>query len=164
MNAIMTSFKLKDGTTVDGALQSKIWVASGFEPATIEYAEEFGRWLAGQGENVIVEKETLTTSQIRNIYGEVVRLKMQGWGKETEHSLLLLKARLAYATEKPPAKIGPKSFRKVMEPALDAIFGGEDEDKKFARFMRFADFFESVLAYHRINDKKSNSQPFTQRS
>lgn len=159
----MTKFKLKDGTETDGVVKSKVWVTSGFEPATIEYAELFGKWLAGHRDGgTRMEKEALTTSQIRNIYGEVVRLKMQPWGDKTKHALLLLKARLAYATEKPTlATPGSKAFRKVMEPALEAVFGRDKEEKD--KFVRFADFFEAVLAYHRINDKKSDSLQPTQK-
>jgi len=101
---------------------------------SILFSEFFGRYL------VFLD---LSTSQIRNVYGEILRLKMKGFDK---NSLILLKPRLAYSTERKGTD-GSKEFRKKIEKALDkVIFSTENQE---ALFQNFANFFEAILAYHR---------------
>jgi len=101
---------------------------------SILFSEFFGRYLVSLD---------LSTSQIRNVYGEILRLKMKGFDK---NSLLLLKPRLAYSTERKGTD-GSKEFRKKIEKALDkVIFSNENQE---ALFQNFANFFEAILAYHR---------------
>lgn len=101
---------------------------------SILFSEFLGRYL------VFLD---LSTSQIRNVYGEVIRLKMKGFNP-TE--LVLLKPRLAYSTERKGTD-GSRKFREVIEKALDkVIFTQEKQDELF---QNFANFFEAILAYHR---------------
>jgi CRISPR-associated protein Csm2 len=134
------------GTTlnnIDGVEKAPQWISNGLTTEAILFSELFGKELSPKGSGG--DKASLTTSQIRNIYGEVQRLKMKGFNQA---SLLLLKPRLAYSTERKGTD-GSKDFRKVIEKALDAVLNGEDENEKKARFENFANFFEAILAYHR---------------
>lgn len=136
---------------IDGVQKAPIWIAQGLDNEAIKYSELFGKELTAptmrkeDGSTYNNKNEALTTSQIRNIYGEVQRLKMKGFN---ETSLLLLKPRLAYSTERKGTQ-GSKDFRKVIENALDAVLRGNDDKEKQTRFENFANFFEAILAYHR---------------
>lgn len=134
---------------IDGVQKAPIWIKSGLDNEAISYAEIFGKELTKpqnpKKENMPDDREALTTSQIRNVYGEVQRMKMKGFNQA---ELLLLKPRLAYTTER-KGTIGSKDFRKVIEKALDEVFNGKDEKEKEKRFQNFANFFEAILAYHR---------------
>ncbi|WP_337866287.1 type III-A CRISPR-associated protein Csm2 [Ignavibacterium sp.] len=100
----------------------------------ILFSEFFGRFL------VFLD---LSTSQIRNVYGDVMKMKMKGFNK---NELMLLKPRLAYTTERKGTE-GSKKFREKIERALDkVIFAKENQEQLF---QNFANFFEAILAYHR---------------
>lgn len=102
---------------------------------TILFSEFLGRYLV---------QLNLSTSQIRNVYGEVLRLKMKGFDK---NKLVLLKPRLAYSTERKEGADGSKKFREVIEKALDKVIFNEGNEEIL--FENFANFFEAILAYHR---------------
>ncbi len=133
-----------EGQEIDGREKVAEWIRNGLNREAILYAERFGRCLAGRDPDQR-KYSALTTSQIRNIYGEVERMRMKGFELS---SLLLLKPRLAYATSR-NATDGSKDFRNVFVRAIDAVLEEENEELQQQRFERFADFFEAVLAYHR---------------
>lgn len=101
---------------------------------SILYSEFLGRYL------VFLE---LSTSQIRNVYGEIMRLKMKGF-KHSE--AVLLKPRLAYSTERKGTD-GSRKFREVIEKALNKVIFTDEKQEEL--FQNFANFFEAILAYHR---------------
>ncbi|MCW1298692.1 MAG: type III-A CRISPR-associated protein Csm2 [Candidatus Parvarchaeota archaeon] len=136
-----TSFNINN-QQVDGVQKAPNWIKNGIDKEAILYAELFGKELSPEG---LGNKEALTTSQIRNVYGEVQRMKMKGFNKS---ELLLLKPRLAYLTER-KGTTGSKDFRKVIEKALDEVLNGKNEEEMELRFQNFANFFEAILAYHR---------------
>ncbi len=91
-------------------------------------AQMVGYHLKGRG---------LTTSQIRNIFGEVKRMEASGYDR---NRLILLKPRLAYAAGRHRGAV--EDLRDVLVAAIDAV-----DDA--ARFKNFVNFFEAILAYHR---------------
>lgn len=101
---------------------------------SILFSEFFGRYLV---------RLDLSTSQIRNVYGDVMRLKMKGI---SSNELMLLKPRLAYTTERKGTD-GSRKFREVIEKALDKVIFTKEKQEKL--FQNFANFFEAILAYHR---------------
>jgi len=143
-----TAFNINN-QQVDGFQKASIWIKSGLDKEAISFAEFFGKELTKpqnpKKESKPDDREALTTSQIRNVYGEVQRMTMKGFNQA---ELLLLKPRLAYTTER-KGTIGSKDFRKVIERALDEVLEGKDEKEKEFRFQNFANFFEAILAYHR---------------
>jgi CRISPR-associated protein Csm2 len=101
----------------------------------VRLAEEYGRRLAEQ---------KLTASQIRGIFSAVRGLEgrwvTDSTRKAAAGELVLLKPKLAYqAARNEPVKL----LKEMLEPALEVV--GEDE----ARFRRFVDYFEALLAYHK---------------
>jgi CRISPR-associated protein Csm2 len=103
----------------------------------IMFAEFFGRYLVSLD---------LSTSQIRNVFGEIKRLQQSQ--KLDQNHLLMIKPRLVYSTERKGTK-GSKKFREVIEKAFDMVIQARDEKQKITRFENFANFFEAILAYHR---------------
>lgn len=101
---------------------------------SILFSEFFGRNLAYLD---------LSTSQIRNVYGDIMRLKMKGFNA---NELLLLKPRLAYSTMRKGTD-GSREFREKIEKALDRVIFTKEKQEEL--FQNFANFFESILAYHR---------------
>ena len=90
-------------------------------------------------------KNAMTTSQMRNIFGEVKSIEAQltpnNWDKVLP-DILLLRPKIAYNTARVisnprnrDSRI--KAFREIMELALKEVDGAE-------RFRRFAQFFEGI--------------------
>lgn len=95
----------------------------------VKVAEELGRHLS---------RQRLTTSQIRSVFGLIKKMEGKPFDKDR---LILLKPKLAYAAARHPRQVG--DLKDVLTMAIDAV--GDDE----AKFRRFVDFFEAILAYHR---------------
>jgi len=127
---------------VNGVQKASDWIRNGLDVIAIKFAEEFGRYLVRPNNN---QNEALTTSQIRNVYGEILRLKMKRVDKT---SLLLLKPRLAYMTKRKGTQ-GSREFHDVIVKALDEVLNSDNENELNQRFQNFANFFEAILAYHR---------------
>jgi CRISPR-associated protein Csm2 len=100
-----------------------------------------GKVLVGLAERLGPELKNgnLTTSQIRNIYGGVKQMEMRGFDP---NEFVLLKPKLAYAAARANAD-GARTLKDVLSWAIDEV--GEDP----AKFARFVDLFEAILAYHR---------------
>ena len=121
------------------------WIGKGkVERETILFTEFFGNYLA---------LSSMSTSQIRNVFGEVKRMEMEMHRGFPEQRLLVLPARLAYTTKR-NATEGSKAFFDKMEIAIDEIFKENNENNKEDRFEKFTLFFESILAYHRAGGGK----------
>ncbi|MCB1825920.1 MAG: type III-A CRISPR-associated protein Csm2 [Candidatus Competibacteraceae bacterium] len=105
--------------------------------AMVEFAEKLGKHL---------KEKKVTTSQMRNAYGNMKKLEMAGWqGNRTQREVLLLKPRLAYAAGRQQdrdAREGLKSLKDTMDSAIDVV---NNEDS----FKRFCQFFEAIIAYHK---------------
>jgi CRISPR-associated protein Csm2 len=112
----------------DGSIKS---IIQGDTKKLVEKAEVLGKEL---------KKNSLTTSQIRNVFGSVKKMEMKGFNA---NELRLLKPQLAYAASRPGAKQGARDLREVLSSAIDCV-GDEGE-----KFDNFCNFFEAILAYHR---------------
>lgn len=126
---------------------------------------------------VVVAQETggrlarqLTTSQIRNIFGEVRRIEMD-WPLHTKpvkegdeeaakaaaeakakadegfRRVVLLQPKLAYQAKRERGR-GVEELQQVLDPCIDEIRKARQEDRRLY-FQRFVDFFEAILAYHK---------------
>lgn len=139
---------LINGERVDGIEKIKIWIVKGIDKVAVDYAEKFGEDLAILKEGR--RDESLSTSQIRNIFGSVKKMEMKGFN---EADFLLLKPKLAYAAKRAKTK-GAEKFEKVFSSGIDTVVSGETLEEKAKRFSMFCKFFEAVLSYHRAKGGK----------
>jgi len=148
------------------------WIASKIEDDCIEYLENFGFYLCHKSapEDRFPGPNALTTSQMRNIFGEIKRIeanllfpsKQKSPGEweeakkdfdEQKTALLLLRPKLAYNTARQMEKRREsriKQFRDVLEKALAAV---QDQDQ----YKRFCQFVEGIVAYHKVYGGKDHS-------
>ncbi len=100
-------------------------------------------------------RQKLTTSQIRNVFGQVRQIEMR-WRQEPKESYrqaVLLKPKLAYYSKR-HEPLAP--LAEVLTQALDLMSQGKDEGERYRRFLRFVEFFEAVLAYHKKHGGKES--------
>ncbi|MEE3384460.1 MAG: type III-A CRISPR-associated protein Csm2 [Prevotella sp.] len=131
-------------------LISKIEIQEKITETTVNFAEEFGGYLAQKEDTA----EPLTTSQLRKFFGEVKRQQMIGYD-ETE--FIMLKPKLAYAVgrAKQNGRRGKvqkiEDFYYVMADAIDKVESSTDKQKAFKNFITA---FEAIVAYHKAAEKK----------
>ncbi|MDI6697103.1 MAG: type III-A CRISPR-associated protein Csm2 [Anaerolineales bacterium] len=151
--------KSGEDQVIDADKLQKI-ITAGDAENMVKEADRIGKLLT-QGS----ESDKLSTSQIRSIFGEV--RKIQGQIAIPEHTgdpenirrikenafrkLYLLKPKMKYRVAKEKEKPGIKNMVKVLDPALDLVFASEiTKEEKERRFNYFVEFFEAILAYHRV--------------
>lgn len=120
------------------------WIKTSINEDTVKFAEWFGAFLCDKQDGDRLGRLAMTTSQIRNVFGEVKRIQAKGYSTE-KSAFLLLRPKIAYAEARVKAKSGNSKitdFRKVMEMAHTAVTNDD-------QFQNFVDFFEATLAYHK---------------
>ncbi|RMD77673.1 MAG: type III-A CRISPR-associated protein Csm2 [Chloroflexi bacterium] len=103
-----------------------------------------------------LKEKNLTTSQIRNIFGEVrsieqeVRVGTEKLPLSVQRRLLMLKPKMAYQVGRFSNNQALSALVKTLSTAIDCI--GDD----VGRFHTFVDLFEAILAYHRFYGGRAN--------
>ena len=111
----------------------------------IESCQEFGRRFSDND---------LSTSQIRNVYGEVKKIQMKNsMLKENEEMeivpLRMLLPKLAYSAARAKKK-GTDELKDVLSKGIETVLEDENNSKEIIkRFEMFSNFFEALLAYHK---------------
>ncbi len=100
-------------------------ILGGDSQKLVQVADKFGEHLA----------KGLSTSQIRNIFGEIKKMRVYDKDK-----LNLLRPKIAYAAGRHGGKV--KDLQRVLDKAIQSINNEEN-------FKMFQEFFEAILAYHR---------------
>ena len=123
------------------------WIRNKIDEKAIEFAERFA------GEILANRRKGLSTSQIRNFYGELKRIQMKGISTDTKAKtdFILLKPKLAYATRRNSTD-GSKAFDVVVQKAIDAT--DINNEGYETRFQNLCDFIEAILAYHKAKGGK----------
>ncbi|MBO6190000.1 MAG: type III-A CRISPR-associated protein Csm2 [Alloprevotella sp.] len=139
------------------------WITDKVDKAMVEYAEQFAEYLAEEKKakekkDVVV---ALTASQLRKFFGSVkaLQLKTEALGYQ-EAEFVMLKAKLAYAEGRVRQKNNGKQlriadFREVMDEAINVVDNSSDRKKSFANFINF---FEAIVAYHKVYGKDNDKQ------
>ncbi|HAJ98959.1 MAG TPA: type III-A CRISPR-associated protein Csm2 [Bacteroidales bacterium] len=117
----------------------KKWIKSQIDNKTVEFADKFGMQIKIGG---------LTTSQIRNFFGEMRRIQMKGFENQ-KPSFFLLKPKLAYAVKRHDNK-GMRNFYELFDEVyrlidVENVVEGEKNYKNMMEIM------EAVLAYHKFH-------------
>jgi CRISPR-associated protein Csm2 len=120
------------------------WISQGITVQAVNFAEKLGEFLCDKQHDGRAGRLAMTTSQIRNFFGEIKRIQAKGYDKEIS-SFLLIRPKLAYAEARVKSKTANsriEDFRKVMEKAHVSV-------QNSTQFQNFVDFLEAVLAYHK---------------
>lgn len=116
------------------------WITNGADASMITFAEKVGKYMAPKDGR---DKDQLSTSQIRNVYGEIKRIQLKGFDTiEGKSAFMLLKPKVAYAEGRNRTK-GLTLFRKI----FDEGWGFAKENRK--SYNNFCALLEAILAYHK---------------
>ncbi len=118
------------------------WITEGADEKMVVFCNQLGS---------VLNKNGVSSSQLRNIYGEIMRIKQKGYEK-CKTDFVLLKPKVAYNGSRLQKDRQKKFFKnnfinKVFNPATEAV----KDDKTFNHFQKF---FEAVLAYHKYHGGK----------
>ncbi len=125
----------------------------------VRTAEEIASEMIKRFRGKVNDRESVSTSQIRNIYGTAKKIEMSldaENANEMYGRLLLLKPKMAYANGRfnKPSKRGDDTipgFKVLVDSlsyAIDKVNGDMD------RMKNFFNFFEAILAYHKAEGGK----------
>lgn len=118
------------------------WITEGADSLFVVYAENVGRYMAPLFQN---DKQCLTKSQIRNVYGEIKRIQFKRVETiEGKTSFMLLKPKVAYAEGRNKTK-GLSLFKKVFDKAWSIT----SENLNDMTYGNFCALLEAILAYHK---------------
>lgn len=115
----------------------KEWITVEADKEMISFAEEAGKYM---------KENSLTTSQIRNIYGEIKRIQMNTYEKK-KSDFFLLKPKVAYALGRNKDNKGLQLFKDIFDRLSPFV-----SDEK--SYHNFCNLMEAILAYHKANGGK----------
>ena len=114
------------------------WIIKGANQEMIEFTKKLGQFL---------KEYRVSSSQLRNIYGEITRIKLKGIENEIP-AFWLLKPKIAYNAARIDKRNEKEAFNelvKILNQAIDSV------DLQNAKtFDNFQKFFEAILAYHKF--------------
>lgn len=120
------------------------WITDKPDDYLIKFADE---------QSKLMKENKLTTSQIRNFFSEVLRIKEKGIENESI-AFLMLKPKLAYAAAR-NENDGIKRFKEIMTKAIDLVIQANNQTEEYKkRFNNFHALFEALLAYHKVHGGK----------
>jgi CRISPR type III-A-associated protein Csm2 len=157
----MAAYEIDDMNTV--------WVTNGIQDKTaVDWAHEFGDYL---GDDFLWDthktpirdargnpiKSKLTTTKLRNFFGEVkriqIRLAFDGGFESEKVNILMLKPKLAYhvGREDGQNRVKVKMFYQQLSRGIDVI-DMTDPIKGKKHFENFVKLMEAVVAYHKAKE------------
>lgn len=114
-------------------------VANGDAKTLVEEAEKFAKSVGSQ----------LTTSQVRAIFGSVRQIEFN-YGEDAQRRLILLKPKMQYRASREGRRGGAlKALADTLCEAIDIVTAVDGKTQR-KRFGYFVEFFEAILAYHKV--------------
>ena len=123
------------------------WIKKGIDRECIDFTEALGKHLCDINEKGFSGPAALTTAQIRNFFGEVKRIQLNGIEKVNNRSaFLLIRPKLAYAEARAKMRNSYSRiqvFKKYVQQAHAEVNTKAEDDELKLRFQNFVDFLES---------------------
>lgn len=137
------------------------WLKNGIDREAVDFCEKFGYCLSQfiekydkKGKPVV---KSLTSSQIRKVYGEVKRIEMrigddiQNYHKHRSE-YLLLKPKMAYSAKRDKT-FPAECLNQIIQCCVNVVDNSMDKSENHNSFENFCKFFEAIIAYHRAYEK-----------
>ena len=115
----------------------KRWITCNADEEMISFVEVSAKYMA---------QEKMTTSQIRNIYGEIKRIQMNYEAERV--AFLLLKPKVAYMLARNKNNDGLKLFNDIFKAAAQHVVND-------STYTNFCNMMEALVAYHRVYEEEN---------
>lgn len=123
----------------------KDWILCGADEKMVSFAEKAGKYMAPQNGNEN-DKQKLSKSQIRNVFGEIKRIQLKGYNtSEGKSSFMLLKPKVAYAEGRNKTK-GLSLFKRIFDEGWNVVANNNATNVQYGNFCAL---LEAILAYHK---------------
>lgn len=139
-------------------------IVDGAAKTLVDIAQKIATEMVKKDNGFLIEGESVSTSQIRNLYGASKRIEMNLTVENTIDmygKLILLKPKMAYANGRfnktfKDKKTGKETFKiPGFKTLVDCLtFSIDVIDGKLERMKNFFNFFEAILAYHKAEGGK----------
>lgn len=123
------------------------WVKTKIDADTVKFADKFGDFIAAGGKG-------MTNSQIRNIFGEMRRIQMNGFSQKEKIAFILLKPKMAYAVKRFKENKKLEAFFDFFSIVYDVVAEEKEEKNSQKYFENLMHLMEAVLAYHKYHGGK----------
>lgn len=131
----------------------KEWITAGISRPCINYTEELGEYLCDlSSDRPFPGRNALSTSQIRNYFGEVKRIQLLENTENRRSAFLLIKPKIAYAAARVLQRNRNSrinTFKMVIDTAHESVETEINKELDGKHFQNFVDFLESILAFHK---------------
>lgn len=137
---------MQDYINTTNHIFKKEWILNEADREMNDFAKDAGDYLAGDPNK---QNDGLSTSAIRNIYGEIKRIQTDFVKNKASFYLLLPKVSYAYGRTAKKTRNGVEgdkylwAFRNIFETAQKYV-----TDTK--TYNNFCNFMEAILAYHKF--------------
>lgn len=119
------------------------WILVGADEKMVQFADKAGKYMAPKGDK---DKQHLSKSQIRNVFGEIKRIQLKGYDTpEGRSSFMLLKPKVAYAEGRNKTK-GLSLFKRIFDVGWDIVTNNHSTNLQYGNFCAL---LEAILAYHK---------------
>lgn len=130
------------------------WISQkeGLSEKAIDFAEEFAKSLVPkevQNGREKLTKKALSTSQVRNFFGEMRRIQLKGF-KENQTAFFMLRPKLAYSVARAEVNVTNPKIKEFALVAGELMKVVNDE----ASYNNFVSFMEAIVAYHKYHGGK----------
>lgn len=116
------------------------WIKQGINKEAVLFAEKLGEELADKNN---YRRDAMSTSQLRNFFGEVRRIESNV--EKHEKAFYMLRPKLAYATARAKKHNKIHRFQEVIDYLLLEMKPQKDQFENFVKFL------EAIVAYHKVN-------------
>lgn len=126
---------------IKGKTLDSTWIKKheGLPKEAIDFAEVLG-------EELVDSRGPMTTSQVRNFFGEIRRIQMKGYDNN-KGAFQMLKPKLAYAVARSKGQNKIRDFQRVVNELIVQVATEND-------YNNFVNFMEAIVAYHKANGGK----------
>jgi len=126
------------------------WVTKeeGLPDEAVRFAEDFGKYLTDpfkKGDRTFPGRNALTTTQLRNFFGEIRRIQAKGYD-DNKSDFYMLKPKLAYAKARVDSRNRIGDFVQALTMLINEVIDSETPNTSFSNFVKFV---EATVAYHK---------------
>jgi CRISPR-associated protein Csm2 len=121
------------------------WINKGIDAECVEYCDSLAKILSGKDS----DKKAVSSSFLRNIFGEIRRIESKGF-ESSKPDFYMLRPKVAYTVARTKARSDsgdPSLFMDVYNQMANLVKTARD-------FKNMVNMIEAIIAYHKVYNPK----------